>query len=243
MKKTIVTTVVVFAMISSTFAQNKDTQKKQSNQTDSKIQTEVKSRAAAGSGEGQSNEKFPQPKRIEDAYPLESDSARSNVSKLMQQITVDLLSLFNESKEAHWNLNGPLYLPLHEFYQEQADLYRIQADIFAERALQLGYSIDGRYSTISKTTNIPDFPGGYITDNESIKLLLDRVTVLQKEIYIYIHETDEIDPVTSNKLQDLAYEVDKSLWKLRIHLQKPGSTGENLPWNGQQARDRTASKP
>jgi len=180
-------------------------------------------------GERRSNEKFPQSKGIENSYPLTSDSARSKVVRIMQQITVDLLAVFNQNKEAHWNVNGPIYLSLHEFYQEQADFYRTQADLFAERKLQLGYTIDARYSTISKTTNIPDFPGGYITDIESIKLLLDRITILQKEVYNYVRETEEIDEVTSNKLQDLGYEVDKNLWKLRIHLQKPGGSGDVLP--------------
>ena len=217
---------------------NQDAQKQQENQVDARTQQEVKARANGISREGQSNEKLAQPKRIEDAYPLTSDEARTKSAKLMQQLTVDLLSLFNQHKEAHWNVNGPLYLPLHEFYQEQADFYRGAADIFAERALQLGYSVDGRYSTIAKTSAIPDFPAGYVTDNESIKLLLDRVTVLQKEIYQDIRETEESDPVTSNKLQDLAYGVDKNLWQLRIHLQKPGGTGEDLPYSNQQGRDR-----
>ena len=100
-------------------------------------------------------------------------------------------------------------------------------------------SVDGRYSTIAKTSKIPEFPGGYVTDNESLKLLFDRVTVLQKEVYQDIRETEQSDPPTSNKLQDLAYAVDKNLWQIRIHLQKPGGLGQDLPWVGQQGRDRT----
>ena len=178
----------------------------------------------------ESNQKLAQPKRIEDAYPLRDEAARENTARITQQMTVDLLALFNEHKQAHWNVNGPLYLPLHEFFQEQADYYRGQADVFAERALHMGYSVDGRYSTIVRTTKIPDFPAGYVTDNNSIKLLIDRVTVLQKEVYAYIKETEETDAPTSNKLQDLAYAVDKNLWQLRIHLQKPGGLGEDLPY-------------
>lgn len=241
MKKVLLAGAAVLAMMGATYAQNGDAQKQKDNQADMRMQQDAKTRANAAMGQGQSNEKFPQPKRIENGYPLTSDTSRSQVTKIMQQMTVDLLSMFNQYKEAHWNVNGPLYLPLHDYYQEQADYYRGQADIFAERALQLGFSVDGRYSTIAKTTNVPDFPGGYVTDDESLKLLFDRVTVLEKEVYIYIRETDQMDPVTSNKLQDLAYGVDKNLWKLRIHLQKPGGEGQNLPWSGQQSRNRTTS--
>lgn len=238
MKKTLI--IVALTTIATTsFAQNQQEQKEI--KANKSTQQDVKTRAAGAMGKGESNEKFGQPKRIEDSYPLTTDADRQKISKMMQQMTVDLLSLFNQYKEAHWNVNGPLYLPLHDYYQEQADYYRLQADIFAERNLQLGYSVDGRYSTISKTSNIPDFPAGYVTDNESLKLLIDRVTILQKEIYTYIAESNSVDPVTSNKLQDLAYNVDKNIWKLRIHLQKPGGTGENLPWSGQQSRDRTGN--
>jgi len=188
---------------------------------------------------GQSNEKFPQPPRIERSYPLQSEADREKTAKLMQQLVVDLLGTFNQYKEVHWNLNGPLYLVLHEFYQKQADYYRTKADIFAERTLHVGYSIDGRYSTIAKTSKLPDLPPGYVTDNDSIKLMIDRVTVLQKEVYADIDATEKSDPVTSNQLQDLAYGIDKNLWQLRIHLQKPGGLGEDLPWVGQQSRQET----
>ena len=183
-----------------------------------------------------SNEKLAQPARIEKSYPLSNEQDREKSTKLMQQLVVDLLATFNNYKEVHWNLNGPLYLVLHEFYQAQADYYRGKADVFAERALHLGYSIDGRYSTIAKTTTLPDLPAGYVTDNDSIKLQIDRVTILQKEVYKDIDLTEKSDPVTSNQLQDLAYGIDKNLWQLRIHLQKPGSLGQDLPWAAQQTR-------
>lgn len=211
------------------------------NQTDSPTQKEVRTRADKATRQStQSNEQLAQPKRVEDSYPLDKASREKSV-KILQQATVDLLSLFNMYKEAHWNVNGPLYLPLHDYYQGQADTYRTQADIFAERALELGFSVDGRYSTIAKTSNIPDFPAGWVTDNESLKLLIDRVTVFQKEVYQNIKDTENSDAPTSNKFQDLAYMVDKDLWKLRVHLQKPGGKGEDLPYSGEQGRDRTSN--
>jgi starvation-inducible DNA-binding protein len=138
-------------------------------------------------------------------------------------------------KEAHWDLTGPLYLQLHEYYDKQADFYLQQADLFAERVLQLGASVDGRFSTIARTTKLAEMPDGYLTDDHSIKLMLDRVTVLQKEIYELLGETEGSDPPTANKLRDLAYSVDKNLWQLRTHVQKPSSRRGDLPWFGRQA--------
>jgi DNA-binding ferritin-like protein len=181
-----------------------------------------------------------QPGRVEYSYPLKNDEERRKSVKALQQLTVDLLALHNMYEEAHWDLTGPLFLTLHEYYQRQADFYLQQADLFAERVLQLGSSVDGRYSTIARTTKLAEMPNGYLTDDQSIKLLLDRVTVLQKEIYELIRETEDGDPPTSNKLQDLAHSVDKDLWQLRAHLQRPSSRRGDLPWVRQQIPDPSA---
>jgi DNA-binding ferritin-like protein len=178
-----------------------------------------------------------QPGRVEYSYPLKGDEERRKSVKGLQQLTVDLLALHNMYKEAHWDLSGPLFLPLHEYYQWQADFYLQQADLFAERVVQLGESVDGRFSTIARTTKLAEMPEGYLTDDHSIKLLLDRVTVLQKEIYPLIGELEESDSPTANKLQDLAYWVDKNLWQLRAHLQKPSSRRGDLPWMKNQSAD------
>jgi starvation-inducible DNA-binding protein len=183
-----------------------------------------------------SNETMTQPGRIQYSYPLEGDDERRKSVTGLQQLTVDLLALQNMYKEAHWDLAGPLYLQLHEYYQQQADFYLRQADAFAERVLHLGASVDGRYSTIARTTRLAELPAGYLTDDHSLKLLLDRVTVLQQEIYQLMGETEASDPPTSNKLQDLAYAVDKDLWQLRAHLQRPSSRRGDLPWSGHQGR-------
>jgi starvation-inducible DNA-binding protein len=185
----------------------------------------------------ESNQTIDQPMRIKYSYPLKGDGERRRSVAGLQQLTVDLLALHNMYKEAHWDLTGPLYLQLHEYYQQQADFYLQQADTFAERVLHLGASVDGRYSTIARTTKLAELPAGYLTDDHSLKLLLDRVTVLQKEIYELIGETEASDPPTSNKLQDLAYAVDKDLWKLRAHLQRPSARRGDLPWSRYQAAD------
>lgn len=171
-----------------------------------------------------------QPSRVEYSYPLKGDQERGQSVKAVQQLTADLLALHNIYKQAHWNLTGPLYVPLHEYFRQQADFYLQQADLFAERVLHLGAYVDGRFSTIARTTRLAELPDGYLTDDHAIKLLLDRVTVLQKEVYDLIGHTEASDPPTARKLQDLAYSVDRNLWQLRAHVQRPSSRRGNLPW-------------
>lgn len=185
---------------------------------------------AAAQETSESTEHIPAPELIEDSYPLQNAAARERTTQLLQQLVVDLLAIYNNYKEAHWNLTGPLFVPLHEYYDEQAATYLDYSDLFAERVLAMAYSVDGRYATIARTTTIPNMPAGYVSDHHSLRLLIDQVSALKVETYRDIARTEEPDPTTSNMLQELAHDIDYNLWQLRAHLTKPGSQGQNLPW-------------
>ena len=55
--------------------------------------------------------------------PVEADK-RQPITDDLQATVVELLELFHDAKQCHWNLRGPLYLPPHEKLQENADAYR-----------------------------------------------------------------------------------------------------------------------
>jgi starvation-inducible DNA-binding protein len=150
--------------------------------------------------------------------PVEADK-RKPVTDDLQATVVELLELFHDSKQSHWNLRGPLYLPLHEKLQENADEYRKYADILAERVLQVGNPIDGRTSVVAATANLGEFPGGYLTDKQALILMTERITTVAKRVRQRIDHLSKIDEVTSNQLQELSYELDKHVWQFRVHMQ------------------------
>lgn len=150
--------------------------------------------------------------------PVEADK-RAAITQDLQATVVELLELFHESKQAHWNLRGPLYLPLHEKLQENADEYRKYADILAERVLQVGNPIDGRAGVVAATANLGEFPGGFLSDKQVLILMTERITTVAKRVRQRIEKMSKVDEVTSNKLQDLSYELDKHVWQFRVHMQ------------------------
>ena len=150
--------------------------------------------------------------------PVEADK-RKPVTDDLQATVVELLELFHEAKQSHWNIRGPLYLPLHEQLQENADAYRKYADLLAERVLQVGNPIDGRVSVIAATANLGEYPSGYLSDKQVLILMTERITTVAKRVRQRIEHLSKIDEVTSNKLQDLSYELDKQVWQFRVHMQ------------------------
>ncbi|WP_240699484.1 Dps family protein [Spirosoma sordidisoli] len=151
--------------------------------------------------------------------PLEQEK-RQAINADLQATVVELLELFHDAKQSHWNLRGPLYFPLHENLQEYADTYRKFADLLAERQLQIGIPTDGRTSTIVETANLPKFPGGFLSDRQVLDIMTERIFTIAKRVRSRVESTAKNgDEVTSNKFQDLSYELDKQVWQFRVHMQ------------------------
>ncbi len=157
--------------------------------------------------------------RADQWIPLEAEK-RQAINADLQATVVELLELFHDAKQSHWNLRGPLYFPLHENLQEYADTYRKYADILAERQLQIGQPVDGRTETIVNTANLPKFPGGFLSDRQVLEIMTERIYTIAKRVRTRIESTGKNgDEVTSNKFQDLSYELDKQVWQFRVHMQ------------------------
>ena len=168
------------------------------------------------SGSELGNYRYPQ---ADQWIPLE-ESKRQAINTDLQATVVELLELYHDAKQSHWNLRGPLYLPLHEHLQSYADLYRSYADILAERQLSIGMPADGRTATIVETANLPAFPGGPLSDRQVLQIMTERIFTIAKRVRQRIDSTAKNgDDVTSNKFQDLSYELDKQVWQFRVHMQ------------------------
>ncbi len=150
--------------------------------------------------------------------PVEADK-RKPVTDDLQATVVELLELYHEAKQSHWNLRGPLYLSLHEQLQDNADAYLKYADLLAERVLQVGNPVDGRTAVVAATANLGEFPGGYLSDKQVLILMTERITAVARRVRQRIDHLSKVDEVTSNQLQELSYELDKHVWQFRVHMQ------------------------
>lgn len=157
--------------------------------------------------------------RADNWIPLEAEK-RQAINADLQATVVELLELFHDAKQSHWNLRGPLYLPLHEQLQEYADTYLNFADLLAERQLQIGLPADGRTETIVQTAGLPRFPAGFLSDRQVLEIMTERIFTIAKRVRQRVESTSKNgDEVTSNKFQDLSYVLDKQVWQFRVHMQ------------------------
>lgn len=150
--------------------------------------------------------------------PLELEK-RQKVTAELQGLLIDLTDLRMQTTEAHWNLVGPLYLPIHEQLGEFADRYAKYIDRVAERGLSLGFSVDGRPQTVVRTSGLPVFPGGFVRDSEAIDLITDRLDTTAIRTRARMERVSDLDPVTENMMQDIIEGLEHDLWQIRVHKQ------------------------
>jgi starvation-inducible DNA-binding protein len=137
------------------------------------------------------------------------------VAAELQAILVDLIALSLQSKQAHWNVRGPLFGPLHELYDRMTDEYRGWYDEVAERARALGAPADGRPSTVAASTRVEDLPAGEVSDRDSVALLQKAVEGLAGRIRAKLHAIGAQDPMTQDLLIGVVEGLEKQAWMLR----------------------------
>jgi starvation-inducible DNA-binding protein len=104
------------------------------------------------------------------------DSARLAAAAALQRILVDLMVLSLDAKQAHWNVTGETFLPVHALADQIAVDARAWADRVAERAVALGFTVDARPTKLASGAG--DFPTGRLKARDAINELaadLDRV--------------------------------------------------------------------
>ena len=140
------------------------------------------------------------------------DTARLTAASWLQRLVPELVALTLDAKQAHWNVTGPAFLPLHALTDEIAVDARAWTDRVAERALALGFAVDARAGTVAAAGS--EFPAGHLSDREVIGelgLSIDRVAHSARSALGDLEATDAV-------AHDITVEVLEGLEKYRWML-------------------------
>jgi starvation-inducible DNA-binding protein len=146
--------------------------------------------------------------------PLEPNASKIVVGAL-QDTLVDLLDLSLLAKQAHWNVVGPRFRPIHEQLDEVADSARRYSDTVAERAVAIGIPAEGRAATIAKESGLPQVESGWIGDDDVVAKFVEILGVLVERLRRRVAATGEPDPVSQDLLIAVTAEIEKAHWMWR----------------------------
>ena len=147
-------------------------------------------------------------------YEVETlDEAQS-----LQATLVELIDLSLQAKQAHWNVVGPAFKPVHEFLDELTDAYRGWYDDVAERLTAIGVAPDGRVATVGETTTLERRDRRPDPRRIAVLTAMDRrVTMLAAQVRDAREPTGE-DLATQDLLIEILRGLEKQRWMIRAHL-------------------------
>lgn len=146
---------------------------------------------------------------------------QAKLGSALQTVLWDLLELANQGKQAHWNVQGPLFQSVHEQLDAVVDEARNLSDEVAERVVQVGLPVDGRTSQVAKNTALAPIPEGTIGDTEAVRWVASCIATTVETIREQLEVVGPVDAISEDVLIQASRTLEKRLWMLRSQV--PGA--------------------
>lgn len=160
----------------------------------------------------------PAPKLFNTHLDLD-EAIRTRMVKLLNSVLAALIDLKYQSKQAHWNVKGMQFYPLHELFDRLASELEGEIDEVAERITTLGGYAFGTVRDAAEHSILPEYPESALLGKDHLDVLVDRFAIAAKQLRRLIDEADkEGDKGTADMFTQLSQAMDKRLWLLESHL-------------------------
>ncbi len=148
------------------------------------------------------------------------DDARKKIVETLNMRLSDEYVLYTKTRKYHWNVIGPRFHQLHEFFKEQYEILDEMIDEIAERARQLGGKSLGTLEEFARNSSINEEPGQNPDAQTMISNLLNDHETVIKTLRKNADEAEELeDMVTNDFFLEAAQKHEKMAWMLRAHLE------------------------
>jgi starvation-inducible DNA-binding protein len=141
--------------------------------------------------------------------------ATKTVTGALQRVLVDLIDLGLIGKQAHWNVFGKEFLPVHEKLDEVVATARAGSDEVAERMDQLGVAPDGRVNTVAETSRLAGYPDGFVDVQRTLGHVCDALQTTIQGVREARAEVADPDPITEDLLIGILHPLETQLWMLQ----------------------------
>lgn len=148
-----------------------------------------------------------------------SPEVRESMVDLLNTRLADAIDLFNQVKQAHWNVKGPSFIALHELFDDVAEHTEEQVDMLAERAVLLGGVAEGTSQVVAERTTLPAFPVDKQAQQDVVTWVSEALAQFGTRVRQAANEAMEAgDEATADLFIEITRTVDKDLWFVEAHL-------------------------
>ncbi|MEW6605235.1 MAG: DNA starvation/stationary phase protection protein [Thermoproteota archaeon] len=154
------------------------------------------------------------------------DDARKKLVETLNMRLCDEYVLYTKTRKYHWNVVGPRFHQLHEFFEEQYEALDEMIDETAERTRQLGGKSLGTLEEFVRHSSINEEPGQNPDPQTMISNLLKDHETIIKTLRKNADEADEQydDMATNDFFLEAVQKHEKMAWMLRAHLEGKNTT-------------------
>jgi starvation-inducible DNA-binding protein len=145
-----------------------------------------------------------------------SEEAQKVTGAALQDALVDLINLSLLAKQAHWNLVGRNFRSLHLALDDVVDTARNWTDVFAERAVAIGVTPDGRAPTVAQASVATAIGAGWLRDTDAVQSFVGIYRDIIGRMRNKISETAEADEVSQGLFIDATAELEKQHWMFQV---------------------------
>lgn len=146
-----------------------------------------------------------------------SKEQRENVAEVLNTVLADETVLYQKTRNFHWNVRGPRFNDLHEFFEEHYNELETIIDDVAERVRAIGVFATGTLKEFSEITRLDEKPAEYPSAEDMLRqLLVDHEKVIQnlrEDIKTVGEEYEDVG--TEDFLTGLLTTHEKTAWMIR----------------------------
>ncbi len=145
---------------------------------------------------------------------------RAKMIELCNQRLADCIDLQTQTKQAHWNVRGPSFWSLHKLFDEINEAVETYVDLIAERAAQLGGTVEGTARQVAARSTLPDYPlhiAGGIDHVKALSTVLAKFGEVVREAIETADDAEDAD--SADIFTEISRGLDQWLWFVEAHLQ------------------------
>ncbi len=149
-----------------------------------------------------------------------ADENRESVIRMLNRLLADEYVLYTRTRKYHWNVTGPRFQPLHEFFKTQYTELDVIIDDIAERIPQLGGKAIATVEEFKELTRLKEDPGQYPDSNKMLSNLLNDHESVIRSLRTDADACENYhDMGTNDFLIGLMEQHEKTAWMIRAHLE------------------------
>jgi starvation-inducible DNA-binding protein len=144
--------------------------------------------------------------------------AQDQVVQQLEQVLVDTYTLYLKTQNAHWNVKGPMFKPLHDLFEEHYQEMAGAVDDIAERITTLGHTAPATYKEFARRTTLEEWDSPPDANTMIKDLVKDHESVVRVLRDLARRADKADDEATLGLSGDRLDAHEKHAWMLRVHL-------------------------